>query len=86
MPKAARSQEEINEVRLKILGEALNLISQHGYEGFSMRKLGQRLGIAAKTIYNYFESKDEIYLHVLTRGFELMYEELTGKSDRILIQ
>jgi AcrR family transcriptional regulator len=28
-------------------------------------------------VYNYFKSKDEIYLHVLTRGFELLYEDLT---------
>ena len=83
MPKVARSEEEINAVRLKMLDEALDLISHHGYEGFSMRKLGQRLGIAAKTIYNYFKNKDEIYLHVLTRGFELMYEELTRKSGHI---
>ena len=34
-----------------------------------MRKLGSRLSIAAKTIYNYFHSQDELYLHLLIKGF-----------------
>jgi AcrR family transcriptional regulator len=33
------------------------------------------MGIAAKTIYNYFANKDEIYLLVLTRGFQLLNEQ-----------
>jgi len=83
MPKVARSDEEINVVRGKMLDEALDLIREYGYEGFSMRKLGHRLGIAAKTIYNYFKNKDEIYLHVLTKGFELLFEAVTTKSSHI---
>jgi AcrR family transcriptional regulator len=38
-----------------------------------MRKLASRLGITAKTIYNYYQSKDELYLAVLTMGFEKLY-------------
>ena len=38
-----------------------------------MRKLAKRLGIAAKTIYNYFHSKDEIYLEILTTGFQKLF-------------
>jgi AcrR family transcriptional regulator len=35
-----------------------------------MRKLAARLGMTATTIYNYFSNKDELYLMILTRGFE----------------
>ena len=31
-----------------------------------MSKLGRSMGMTAKTIYNYFINKDEIYLRVLT--------------------
>jgi len=78
MPKAQRKPEEIEAVRGDILDQALELIADAGYKGFSMRKLGTRLGIAAKTIYNYYHNKDEIYLAILTRGFEALYNLCTA--------
>lgn len=55
-----------------ILETALAMIARDGYDSLSMRKLASKLGVAAKTIYNYFSCKEEIYIMVLTRGFELM--------------
>ena len=76
MPKAPRTPEEVELVRQAILDAALKLIVEDGYEGFSMRKLGRLMGMTAKTVYNYFLNKDEIYLRVLTSGFELLYTDL----------
>lgn len=76
MPKAPRTPEEVEAAKQKILEKALNIITEQGYEGLSMRRLGSRLGMTAATLYNYFTNKEEIYLHVLTRGFELLYEEV----------
>lgn len=77
MGRRSKPQKEVDAVKNRILDTALELISRNGYEGFSIRKLGPLLGIAPKTVYNYFKNKDEIYLHVLTRGFELLYENLS---------
>ena len=76
MPKTARTPEEVELVRQAILDAALKIIVEDGYKGFSMRKLGRSMGMTAKTVYNYFINKDEIYLRVLTTGFELLYNEL----------
>lgn len=76
MPRTPRRPEEVEEERQRILGEALQIIAENGYEGLTMRGLGQRLGVAAKTIYNYFQSKDEVYLQVATREFGTLYGEL----------
>jgi AcrR family transcriptional regulator len=50
-----------------------------------MRKLGERIGCSAKTIYNYYSSKEEIYIRVLTKGFELLnhlaHEAVDGIID-----
>jgi AcrR family transcriptional regulator len=81
MPKAARTPEEVEAAKQKILEEALNIITAHGYEGLTMRRLGRHLGMTAATIYNYFRNKEEIYLHVLTRGFELLHEDLQRVCD-----
>ncbi|MGW8322586.1 MAG: TetR/AcrR family transcriptional regulator, partial [Thermodesulfobacteriota bacterium] len=76
MPRTPRRPEEIETEKQRILGEALNIIAESGYEGLTMRGLGQRLGVAGKTIYNYFQSKDEVYLQVATRAFEALHGEL----------
>lgn len=78
MPRQARTSAEVAAVRARILDEALDLFAETGWEGFSMRRLGERLGIAAKTVYNYFESQDALYLGLLTRGFEQLRGELTS--------
>ena len=73
MPRTPRKPEEIEAFRDEIMNRALDLIVRDGYNGFSMRKLASPLGITAKTIYNYFKNKDDIYLRLLTKGFEQLY-------------
>jgi AcrR family transcriptional regulator len=76
MPRTPRKPEEIQAEKQRILSEALNIITERGYEGLTMRGLGERLGVAAKTIYNYFRNKDEVYLQVAMREFEALHGEL----------
>jgi len=73
MPKMPASPEMVESIRENIIMEAAALINEAGYSDFSMRKLGARLGIAAKTIYNYFTDKDELYLMIVTKGFEILF-------------
>lgn len=75
MPRPARDLSEVETIKNQIIDEASYIIAEYGYDFFSMRKLAARLGIAAKTIYNYFANKDELYFMVLTRGFEQLYNE-----------
>ena len=74
MPRIKRSPEEIDASKQDILKEALALMIRHGFDGFSMRRLGDRLGVSAKTIYNYYKNKDELYLAILTEGFQQLYD------------
>ena len=70
MPKAQRTAEEIEAAKIEILETAVKLIVHVGYDDFSMRKLAKTLGITATTIYNYYTNKDDLYLHLLIRGFD----------------
>lgn len=75
MPKAPATQEEVEAVRGRILEEALSIINAEGYANLSMRKLALRLGFTAKTIYNYYSNKDELYLMALIEGFGDMVQD-----------
>lgn len=83
MPRPARNSEEVEKARDMILDYALEIIGSEGYESLSMRKLGDSLGCAAKTIYNYYSSKEEIYLRVLTRGFEMLNAQAAAAIEGI---
>jgi len=75
MPKAPATPEVVEAVRERILNEALAIINTEGYANLSMRKLARRLGFTAKTIYNYYSNKDELYLMVLIKGFSDLVQE-----------
>jgi AcrR family transcriptional regulator len=82
MPKAAWTQEKINNTKEKILDVALQLIIEEGFNKLSMRKIASRLGITAANIYNYYSGKDEINLKIRIRGFELLFSMLSKESRK----
>lgn len=82
MPKIPATPEAITATRERILKEALFIINEEGYANLSMRKLAKRLGFTAKTIYNYYSNKDELYLMVLIKGFTDLAEEFR-RVDRM---
>lgn len=53
--KTAASREPLHRERIEV--EALRLIEDAGLEAFSTRKLGERLGCEAMSIYHHFPSK-----------------------------
>ncbi|MGE5395990.1 MAG: TetR/AcrR family transcriptional regulator [Chitinophagales bacterium] len=75
MPRASRSPEQIQKVKDRIFEAALQYMTEEGYGNLSMRKLAQKAGMTAANIYNYYTNKDEIYLALQTRGFNLLYRQ-----------
>lgn len=58
-----------SEKRRDIMEAALELIAERGFHGAPMAEIADRAGVAAGTIYRYFESKD-ILIDELNRGLE----------------
>lgn len=82
MAKTPRKAEEIAGIRAKILSAALDIIVSEGFINLSMRKLASRLGMTAANIYNYFNNKDEIYILVRARGFEMLSQNMDKVYDK----
>lgn len=53
--------------RDEIVDEALRVLATDGPEQLSMRRLGARLGLTARALYGYFESKDELESALVAR-------------------
>jgi AcrR family transcriptional regulator len=74
MPRIQRTQEEVDAIRENILQQAVQLMNQVGYQDFSMRMLAREIRVSSPTLYSYFQSKDNLYLCILTEGFSQLYE------------
>jgi AcrR family transcriptional regulator len=76
MPKMPKQPDEIEKIKNQVIDNALEIIASEGYENLSMRKLADRTGVSAKTLYNYFKSKDEIYLMMINMGFTVLKNQI----------
>ncbi len=69
MPRAALSQDQVDEFRDALCAAATRLFAEKGYAGVTMRALARDLGCSPMTPYRYFENKDAILLAVRTKAF-----------------
>jgi AcrR family transcriptional regulator len=67
---ALRREKQKEALRQAILAAAGELFLAHGYEGFSLRQVAERVGYSPTTIYLYFADKDELLFTVVLEGFE----------------
>ncbi len=53
------------ERRARILGAARDLVARHGYHGMIMRDVATRAKVSPTTLYNLYNTKDELLLEAL---------------------
>jgi AcrR family transcriptional regulator len=75
---ARRSLREENRaaVREAILNAATSIFGNQGFQAAKMTDIAQEAGVAAGTLYNYFESKEEIFGQIVARVCTKLEDEL----------
>jgi AcrR family transcriptional regulator len=68
MPKI--SEERRAERREQILAGARRAFSEHGYEGATVARLEKAIGLSRGAIFNYFPSKEDLFLELAWRDNE----------------
>ena len=85
--------DNIYERRRRILSEARKMIAEGGLAGFSVRELCNRAGIAQKTLYNAFGSKENVialairqYMTDFNERAKLRFDTSTldGRLERLI--
>lgn len=64
-----------------ILANAWELLSEDGIEKFSMRRLADKLGIQAPSLYWYFKSKQTIYQRLASQISKIIINEYQGEGE-----
>lgn len=83
-----REQKRSIETRAAILSAALNEFADRGFEGASMRRIGERAGLDFTLISYHFRNKDSLWRAVATDAFETLSKgwEQAAPHDRDLPQ
>lgn len=77
-----RREKHREEFRGEILQAALELFSQEGYAGFSMRKLATRIEHSPTTIYLYFRYKDDLLFHISENFYASVLQDVVALRKR----
>ena len=64
----------------EIVGAARELLEEEGREALSMRRLAERLGIRAPSIYKHLPGKDALEAAVISEGFAELADALEGAT------
>ncbi len=80
-PQQERRRERRGEARRVILRAAEALLLEEGYEAFSIRRLVDRCGYTAPTIYHHFGDKDGLFDAILVETFARLSGQL-GRAAR----
>ncbi|MFH2008741.1 MAG: TetR family transcriptional regulator [bacterium] len=84
----ATKPEQKEQRRAAILEATAELFEQHGIDGASLNAIATQAGISKANVYRYFESREEIFLHLLLQdyqewveGLERALAPLAGSND-----
>lgn len=80
MSKIEQKKQLTNEAILK---NAIELFQSDGYDKTSMRAIAQKSGIAVGTLYNYYQTKGDIFIAAISQQNFFIFSDFSGKeADR----
>lgn len=77
-PKQIRKERQRKNRRDLIINVAEEAFIEHGYDDARIDQIALDAGYTKATLYNYFESKDDLYAAVLSKTYERMQETIEG--------
>lgn len=74
-------REVTEESRERILGSALRLIGEHGYQATSVRMIAEGAGVAQGLLYNYYDGKEALLRAIFERGAAQVGESIGAAAS-----
>ncbi len=78
----SRKERERLFKRYEILNSAVKLFAKKGYDGTKLEDIAEAAEFGKGTIYNYFETKEDIYLEIIDRVTEDYTKKLNEMSEQ----
>ena len=77
---ARRSDHSREELKELILEKSWKIIEKQGFDGLTARQIAKDIGYAPGTIYNLFNSMDDLYLRLNAQTLDLLYDTLNSAA------
>ena len=74
-------RERSEDLRTKILEEAIGMVVREGVGRTTMRALARRLGISPATLYQHFRDKQHLQREIALHGIEGLHEAMKPAAD-----
>jgi AcrR family transcriptional regulator len=74
MKSATKRKQQQEDLQARILDAARELFVNEGVEAVSMRKIAEKIGYSATTLYNYFEDKEHLLFALCDADFGTLHE------------
>jgi AcrR family transcriptional regulator len=87
MVKAERKEREFNQRRAEILKQAEKIFAAKGFHSAAVAEIAGASGFAVGTLYQFFPSKEQLYISLLTEKLSMMYaciRESVAKETEIV--
>lgn len=79
MEKSARKEREFKARRADILEQAEKIFAVKGFYNATMAEIANASGFSIGSLYQYFESKDNLYSKMISEKLDLMHEQVREK-------
>src|ERR1700739_4838666 len=66
--------------RAELLAAAEKIFTVAGYEGATIRKIAEEVGVSSTALYMYFQDKSQIMLEICVHALEELYHQLEAIS------
>ena len=81
MGSARRREREKENLKRAILDAARELFVLEDYKAISMRRIAEKIDYSPTAIYLHFKDKEEIFLHLVSEGFDLLTSKMQLSRD-----
>lgn len=72
---------EIPTLKTRVIDSATCLLARHGVEDLSLRAIAEHAGIGIASMYHYFQSKEDLLLHLALRGYEQLRRDILRQQS-----
>jgi AcrR family transcriptional regulator len=79
MEKSARKEREFQARRADILEQAEKIFAVKGFYNATMAEIANASGFSIGSLYQYFDSKDNLYSKMISEKLDLMHEQVREK-------
>jgi len=80
MPKVSKEQTKAR--REEIINACAGLYKTTSFKDLTIKDIGNATSFTRTSVYNYFQTKEEIFLALIEREYELWNEDLTAILER----